>query len=140
MDAVLGQEWDSGPKSVSQEHLSGFQPPRRDRTDFSQSAHASAEAGQKLGVRTAFAWGLMSNAYLESLLLEVFGTSALEQGADLNVTFLRPVYLGDTIIAHAKVHSIEDTVDQRRRLSLEAWCENQDGVRVTDGYATVVIS
>jgi acyl dehydratase len=140
MTYQIGQCWDSGAKSVTVEHLEGFTPSARlGGPDMRRSAHADPEAGQRMGLRSAFAWGLMSNAYLEGLLLAAFGDAALEHGADLQVTFVKPVFAGDTIVAHVEVQSVEETVDQRSRLTLEAWCENQAGVRVTAGLATVIV-
>lgn len=138
MQATIEQQWASSPREVTPAAMHNFGPPPRPGADLRKSFHADPEAGQQMGFRTAVAWGMLSNAYLESLMIEVFGMNALESG-DLNVTFLKPVYLGDTITARAKVLSIEETVDLRQRLTLSAWCENQDGTHVTDGYATVVI-
>lgn len=135
----VGDTWSSAPKSVTLDHLHGFSPSVAmgggDR-DPSDSFHANPEAGQRMGFRTAIAWGLMSYAYLQGFLFESLGRAALEQ-ADVNLVFARPVYADDTIVSHADVRSVEVLPDRRSRVTIDLWCENQHGARVTSGYATL---
>ena len=57
---------------------------------------------------------------------------------DLSVTFLKPVYAGDTVTANGIVEDRKN-VDGRTTLSLNVWLENQDGNKTSTGKATVTI-
>lgn len=138
---AVGDRWSSAPKSVTLDHLHGYSPsvPMGDEgRDPSDSFHANPEAGQRMGFRTAIAWGLMSYAYLQGFLFETLGGAVLENGAEVSVLFARPVYADDTIVSHAEVQTVEQFPDRRSRITLEVWCENQHGARVTSGYATLI--
>src|SRR5438309_550614 len=56
------------------------------------------------------------------------GTGAIYRSQ--TITFLRPVYVGDTVTTHFVVRAIDRG---RHRLDIEAWMENQDGQRVIEG-------
>ena len=137
---AIGHRWSSAPKSVTLDNLHGFSPSVAmgggDR-DPSDSFHANPGAGQRMGFRTAIAWGLMSYAYLQGFLFETLGRAAIEN-ADVNLVFSRPVYADDTIVSHADVRAVELLPDRRSRVTIDIWCENQHGARVTSGYATLI--
>ena len=46
------------------------------------------------------------------------------------ITFLRPVYIGDTVTAHFVVRSVDRA---RHRLQIDSWIENEAGQRVLEG-------
>jgi acyl dehydratase len=56
------------------------------------------------------------------------GTGAIYRSQTLR--FLLPVYAGDTVTAHFVVRSIDRT---KHRLEIEAWIENESGMRVIEG-------
>ena len=49
--------------------------------------------------------------------------------------WLKPVYAGDTLTVHGRVKSRE-AEGQRTRVTLEVWCENEDGVMTMAGTAS----
>jgi acyl dehydratase len=79
----------------------------------------------------------MSFAYLHELLARQFGPD-FRQGGHLSVTFLKPVYAGDTLTAHGVV-SNKENIDHRTRLGLQVWLENQQGEKTAEGYVEVII-
>ena len=56
------------------------------------------------------------------------GTGAIYRSQTL--TFLRPVYAGDTVTAHFTVRSVDRA---KHRLVIDAWIENEAGERVVEG-------
>lgn len=56
------------------------------------------------------------------------GTGAIYRSQ--TITFLRPVYIGDTITVHFVVRGIDR---DKHRLDIESWMENQNGERVIEG-------
>jgi acyl dehydratase len=56
------------------------------------------------------------------------GTGAIYRSQTL--TFLRPVYIGDTVTAHFTIRSVDRA---KHRLVIDAWIENEAGERVVEG-------
>ena len=56
------------------------------------------------------------------------GTGAIYRSQTL--TFLRPVYVGETVTAHFAVRSVDRA---KHRLVIDAWIENEAGERVIEG-------
>ena len=90
-----------------------------------------------MGLERPIASGQMSYSYIHELLCREFGID-FRQGGDLSVTFLKPVYAGDTVTANGIVEDRKN-VDGRTTLSLNVWLENQDGNKTSTGKATVTI-
>jgi len=82
------------------------------------------------------AHGMLAVSYISALLGTEFpgpGTIYLSQ----NVSFLAPVYLGDTITATVTVSKFRA---EKGVLTLVTECRNQDGVKVIDGMAVVLVT
>jgi acyl dehydratase len=131
----VGERWSSGPKTMSVENLAGFSAQWED----DRTPHTDEAAAQARGFPTAIAQALMSHGYVQDLLVHVFGFEAALHGTEVNLAFIRPVYAGDTIVAHLSVRSVAEGVDRRWRVMLDAWCENQTGAQVAVGTAAVLI-
>lgn len=56
------------------------------------------------------------------------GTGAIYRSQTL--TFLRPVYVGETVTAHFVVRAVDRA---KHRLTIDAWIENEAGERVVEG-------
>jgi 3-hydroxybutyryl-CoA dehydratase len=91
-------------------------------------------AGTRFGRRIAH--GMLAVSYISAILGTKFpgpGTIYLSQ----SVSFLAPVYLGDTITATVTVSKFRP---EKGVLTLVTECTNQDGVKVVDGQAVVLVS
>jgi acyl dehydratase len=55
------------------------------------------------------------------------------------MAFVKPVYAGDRLTVHGR---IEDTRDDhgRTRVTVDVWCENQDGVTTAIGTASGLLT
>lgn len=72
----------------------------------------------------------MLTASILSTMVGMFmpGTGAIYRAQ--TITFLRPVYIGDTVTSHFVVRSVDRA---RHRLQIDSWIENEAGERVLEG-------
>lgn len=72
----------------------------------------------------------MLTASIFSTMVGMFlpGTGAIYRSQ--TISFLLPVYVGDTVTAHFVVRSVDRT---KHRLVIESWIENEAGQRVIEG-------
>jgi acyl dehydratase len=98
------------------------------------SIHTDPEWARKKGFKTALAQALMSSAYVSQMMVQFLGEGFVK-GGTITASFIKPVLEGDTLTAHARV--IEKTREgEKVRVTLECWCENQDGVKTMVGKAS----
>jgi 3-hydroxybutyryl-CoA dehydratase len=98
------------------------------------SIHTDGEWARKKGFRTTLAQALMSTAYVSQMMVKWLGAGFVE-GGKVSASFIQPVYEGDTLTARAVVKSVEE-VAGRAHVTVECWCENQDGVKTMVGSAS----
>ncbi len=72
----------------------------------------------------------MLTASLFSTVVGMFvpGTGAIYRSQTL--TFLRPVYVGDTVTVHFVIRTVDRA---KHRLTIDTWIENANGERVVEG-------
>jgi acyl dehydratase len=99
--------------------------------------HTNVDSAREMGLPRPVASGQMSFAYLHELLARQFGAD-FRQGGQLSVTFLKPVYDGDTVTAHGVVIG-KEKIEHRTRFTLQVWLENQHGEKTSVGHAQVII-
>jgi acyl dehydratase len=98
------------------------------------SIHTDEEWARKKGFRAPLAQGMMSTAYVSQLMVDLLGEGFV-RGGRMSVAFIKPVVVGDTLTLHGVVKSREREGD-RTRVTVEVWCENQDGVQTLVGTAS----
>ena len=127
-EAQVGEELPTLTKPIAQRQIdcySGVRP---------NSIHTDAEWARKKGFRAPLAQAMMSTAYVSQLMVQFCG-EGLVKGGKMSVAFIKPVVVGDTLTVHGTVKSREDEGD-RTRVTVEVWCENQDGVKTMVGTAS----
>jgi len=77
---------------------------------------------------------MMSTAYVSQLMVDFLGEGFVK-GGKISVAFIKPVLAGDTLTVHGVVKSREREGD-RTRVTVEVWCQNQDGVQTMVGTAS----
>jgi acyl dehydratase len=77
---------------------------------------------------------MMSAAYVSELMMQFLGEGYVK-GGRVSLSFTKPVIVGDTLTVRGRVISRESDGD-RTRVSVEVWCENQDGVMTMIGTAS----
>jgi acyl dehydratase len=100
--------------------------------------HFDPEFAKAQGLPAPIATGMITTGFLSELLIQAFGADWVRHGRMKN-TYVKPVYLDETITAKAQV-TRETREAQGTRLDLEVWVENQDGKRVTVGEESVVVT
>ena len=99
-----------------------------------KNVHTDLTAAQQSGLPTRAASGAMCLGYLTELLVDLFGDRWLSHG-ELTSKFIGIVDAGDDVVCKARVTNREDT-NAGVLVSLDVWCENQDGTPVVVGTAT----
>lgn len=131
-EAVEGSEFRGITKSVTLERMRAFSgwP--------AKNVHTDEEFARRCGLPGPIASGVMSQAYLVELMLNLFGELWLSNER-MQLTFLRIVQPGDRLTPKAVVRG-RDEAESGVCLTLDVWCENQRGERVTVGFATGMVS
>lgn len=104
-------------------------------TGDTNPAHVDREFAARGFFGERVAHGLLT----AGLVSTVVGTRLPGPGCvfvSLSIRFTKPVPIGDTITARVEVAA---RMEDRRRLTLETICTNQDGDRVLEGEAEVLI-
>ncbi len=105
-----------------------------------QNIHNSPElAKQRLGTTYPIASGRMSVAFASESLRKFFGAEVFNHTGTVNLKFLRPVKEGDTITVGGTVNS-RQTVDNGTLVTVDLYCENQNGDKTAIGQGTALVS
>ncbi len=105
-----------------------------------QNIHNNPElAKQRLGTTYPIASGRMSVAFASESLRKFFGAEAFNHTGTVNLKFLRPVKEGDTITVGGSVNS-RQTVDEGTLVTVDIYCENQNGDKTAVGQGTAIVS
>lgn len=124
----VGAELPALEKTISQRQIdcySGVRP---------NSIHTDLEWARKKGFKAPLAQALMSTAYVAQLMVDYAGEGFVK-GGKIAVSFIKPVVVGDTLTVHGTIKSREREGD-KTRVTVEVWCENQDGVKTMVGTAS----
>jgi acyl dehydratase len=97
-----------------------------------------ALAAKRLGTTYTIASGRMSITFAAESLRKFFGPEVFNHSGTVNLKFLRPVKAGDTITVTGAVSGTEET-DGGTKVSVDLFCDNQDGNRTAVGLGTAVI-
>lgn len=128
---AVGQQLPTFAKQVKLENMVEFE---RVVWDRGKNSHSDLEAAKQDGLTRPLASGQNQMAFIHELLERSFA-DAWVYGGTISVRYIHPVYAGDRITPNAKVTAVFDAAGQPR-VTLEVWCENQDGQKTAAGTAT----
>lgn len=97
--------------------------------------HTDDDYARTLGLAGAIADGMVTTNWLSSMLVAAFG-DAFTTGGTLRTKFIRPVFVGDRIVAQVTVTAVDDHAGGGCTIHTELRCENQAGELCTVGVAT----
>ncbi len=100
--------------------------------------HDDDDYARAQGMKAPIIDGMTVTNWCSSLLVKHFGLDYVGRGS-LRTKYIKPTYMGEKVTVRAKVVGSEPAQGGGTLLKLDVWCENQDGVKVTDGEATVVV-
>lgn len=124
----IGDELPALTKAISQRQIdcySGVRP---------HSIHTDPEWARKKGFKAPLAQALMSTAYVSQMMVQFLGVGFVK-GGRISVTFVKPVLAGDTLAVHGRIKSRE-MEGANTRVTVEVWCENEQGVKTMAGTAS----
>jgi acyl dehydratase len=104
-----------------------------------QNIHTDPEYARGQGLTTAIADGMMSTAWISSMLLSTFGRHYLERG-ELRTKYIKTTDVGIKIKVRGRVREREEQAGGAIRFVLDVWIENQAGMKLTDGDAVVTVA
>jgi acyl dehydratase len=107
-------------------------------TRAGENIHTDVAYAQGQGLTTAIADGMMSTAWINSVLTKAFGRNYLENG-ELRTKYIKTTDVGVKLKVLAKVRERENKPNGNVRFVLDVWTEDQAGVKLTDGDATVEV-
>ena len=104
-----------------------------------ENIHNNPElAAKRLGTTYTLASGRMSITFASEIMRKFFGPEVFNHTGTVNLKFLRPVKAGDTISVSGAVNGSEE-IEGGTRVSVDLFCDNQDGNRTAVGIGTAVI-
>ena len=119
-------------RTVTAEDIQKF----ADVTGDHNPLHSDAEYAKKTRFGECIAHGMLSAGYISAVLGTKLAPHACAIYLSQTLRFLRPVKIGDTIRAVVEVKGVEP---EKRTLTLETECFNQDGHAVVKGEAVIIL-
>ncbi|MEW6452372.1 MAG: MaoC family dehydratase [Pseudomonadota bacterium] len=128
---AVGDRLDSFSRHVDQDKMVEFE---RVVWDRGQNSHSDPDAAKRDGLTKTIASGQNQMAFLHELMERNFG-DAWVFGGKISARWIHPVYAEDDISPHGLVTEIGE-VDGKPRVTVQLWCENQNGVKTAAGTAS----
>jgi hypothetical protein len=104
-----------------------------------RNLHTDIEHARAAGLDHLIASGTQSEGLLIGFLIDTLGGANWYRGGQLDVRFLKPVKVGDTVVPKVRWTSCE-TRDGALHVTAECWCEVESGNRVVDGTMSCSVS
>ena len=101
--------------------------------------HTDDAYAKSQGLPAVIADGMIMTNWCSAMMVEHFGMDYLERG-ELRTKFIKPVFLGQTVSVRGRVRAVEAGKGGGKAYVLDVWCEDENGVKVTDGDARVEVA
>ena len=98
------------------------------------SIHTDEAWARRKGFKAPLAQGMMSTAYVSEMMTAFLGAGFIK-GGRMSMAFTQPVYAGDRLTVHGVVKETRAEGDATR-VTVDVWCENQDGTTTAIGTAS----
>jgi 3-hydroxybutyryl-CoA dehydratase len=96
--------------------------------------HTDEQYAKTQGLPAPIADGMMSTNWISSMLTQQFGMGYLARG-ELRTKFIKPIVLGAVVAVRGRVTAVEQQASGGVLCTLEVWCEDDKGVKLTVGDA-----
>jgi acyl dehydratase len=100
--------------------------------------HTDDDYAKSQGLPAIIADGMISTNWCSEMLIEHFGMDYVEHG-ELRTKFIKPIFLGVTVCVRGKVTSAVPQQSGAVVYTLDVWCEDEKGVKLTVGDAKVEV-
>jgi acyl dehydratase len=135
MSERIGDQYASAPylfdSECAEEYARAIEAPRNRRRIA--NIHNDMDAARRAGFPGPIVPGEHTLAVLARLLVDRFGIRFL-RGGRLEAAFIKPLYFGDEVTAHARVVRVSGAIE------LDVWVQRRGGERVVAGSAAVAAS
>ncbi len=101
--------------------------------------HTDEAYAREQGLPAVIADGMIMTNWCSEMLTHHFGLDYLERG-ELRTKFIKPVFLGTTLSVKGRVRGVEKGKDGAITYDLLVWCEDEKGLKLTDGDAKVTLA
>jgi 3-hydroxybutyryl-CoA dehydratase len=101
--------------------------------------HTDVEFARREGFPTANADGMIMTNWCSEMLIGAFGMDYIERG-ELRTKYIKPVNLGVTLRVRGRIKEANMQADGRMLYTIDVWCEDQQGTKLTDGDAKVEVA
>jgi acyl dehydratase len=102
--------------------------------DRGRNSHSDINVAKADGIQRTIASGQNQMAFLHEMMERNFG-DAWVYGGRISARYIHPVYAGDKLTATGLVTEI-GMIDGEPRVTVQIWCENQDGRKTSAGTAS----
>ena len=97
--------------------------------------HVDPEYGKQCIFGDNIAHGMIGAAMISAVLgNKLPGVGSIYFYQDLK--FISPVYFGDVVTANVEITALDE---EKHKIKLSTWCENQDGKKVVEGTAGIFL-
>lgn len=100
--------------------------------------HTDEEYAKAEGLPAIIADGMISTNWCSEMLIEHFGMDYVERG-ELRTRFIKPTFLGVTVSVRGRVTSAQLQPGGAIVYTLDVWCEDETGLKLTVGDAKVEV-
>jgi acyl dehydratase len=107
-------------------------------TRAGSNIHTDDDYARTQGLPAVIADGMISTNWMSEMMVQHFGMDYLERG-ELRTKFIKPIFLEAVVSVRGRVKQV-DRAGGRVVYVLDVWCEDQHGVKLTDGDARVELS
>ena len=101
--------------------------------------HTDEEFAKSEGFPSVNADGMIMTNWCSEMLVAEFGMDYIARG-ELRTKFIRPVYLDTELHVRGRVRGVEPQQNGNVLVDLFVWCEDEHGMKLTDGDAKVEIA
>lgn len=96
-----------------------------------KNIHTDLEFALNCGVPARIASGSMMTGYLYEMMIDLFGPDWLK-GGKMSLKFIKGAKIGDKVTAKGVIQS-KEIRGSEARISMDVWCENQEGEKLVVG-------
>jgi 3-hydroxybutyryl-CoA dehydratase len=101
--------------------------------------HTDEEFARSEGFPSVNADGMIMTNWCSEMLVAEFGMDYIARG-ELRTKFIKPVYLDTELHVRGRVRGVEPQQNGNVLVDLFVWCEDEHGMKLTDGDAKVEIA
>jgi acyl dehydratase len=144
-DLAVGSEIASGPVRVmTMERILWYEAGMRSAATGQltlphSNIHTDEEYAKSQGLPAPIADGMVSTNWLSSMLVAHFGMDYLGRG-ELRTKFIKPIFLGAVVSVRGRVTAVERGEGGGLVYTLDVWCEDDKGVKLTVGDARIPVA